>query len=161
MGPAGLEAPSAVPNSGGAAGALLLAAEARTRAFRDAILESGPAHYWPLDETEGEGGRQRHRYRGRGPHPEEIAAHAALLFARVVQIDIRPGSDANAIHSGSRGTVPVAVLGEADFDATTVDPLSVQLVGAAVRTRNGRSHTAAEDANGDGLMDLVVHVETA
>ncbi len=79
-----------------------------------------------------------------------------------VDIDIKPGSDPNAINSGSNGLIPVAIFSTADFDATTVDPESVKLGGAGVAVRGKGSKYMAhkEDVNGDGLIDLVVQVET-
>ncbi len=79
----------------------------------------------------------------------------------VVEIDIKPGSYPNTINLGSQGVIPVAVLSSADFNATTVDPTSVQLSGAGVAVRGqGKSLAHVEDVNGDGLFDLVCQVET-
>lgn len=79
-----------------------------------------------------------------------------------VDIDIKPGSDPNPINPGSNGLVPVAILSSDDFNATTVDPDSVMLAGAsvAVRGKVSKSMVHEEDVNGDGLVDLVVQVET-
>lgn len=80
-----------------------------------------------------------------------------------VPIDIKPGSFPNSINLGSKGTLPVAILSTASFDPTTVDPSTVTVAAAPVKTR-GKKNTpmaAAEDVNGDGLLDLVVHVATA
>jgi len=79
-----------------------------------------------------------------------------------VEIDIKPGSDPNPINPGSNGLVPVAILSSPDFDATTVDPTTVELAGAsvAVRGKSNKSMSHQEDVNGDGLDDLVVQVET-
>ncbi|MGA1842926.1 MAG: hypothetical protein ACMUIU_20105 [bacterium] len=79
-----------------------------------------------------------------------------------VDIDIKPGSYPNSINLGSNGKVPVAILGSADFDATTVDPYSVTLAGAEVVLK-GKAQTpmaSVEDVNEDGFDDLVVHVDT-
>ena len=88
----------------------------------------------------------------------------ALLWQRarvLVTIDIKPGSDPNSINLGSKGAIPVAILSSPDFDATTVDPSTVNLADATVKVKGkGTVMAAAEDVNGDGLMDLVVHVET-
>jgi len=47
------------------------------------------------------------------------------------------------------------------FDATTVVPASVRLENAAVKLRgNGKPQASEQDVNADGLLDLVVHVET-
>jgi hypothetical protein len=78
-----------------------------------------------------------------------------------VTIDIKPGSDPNPINPGSNGLVPVAIFSSPEFDATQVDPTSVSLAGASVAVRGkGKSMAHEEDVNGDGLVDLVVQVET-
>ncbi len=81
---------------------------------------------------------------------------------RNVQIDIKPGSYPNSINLGSNGVVPIAILSEADFDATSVDPATVSLAGAgvAVRGKGSRLMASNEDVNADGLLDLVLQVET-
>ncbi|MBI2866870.1 MAG: hypothetical protein HYX97_00875 [Chloroflexi bacterium] len=85
----------------------------------------------------------------------------------IVSIDIKPGSFPNSINLGNGGTVPVAIFSrpptgpEPGFDATTVDPTTVTLAGAPVKLKgNGTPQAEQEDVNGDGLLDLVVHVET-
>jgi hypothetical protein len=87
----------------------------------------------------------------------------AFTAELTVGIDIKPGSDPNSINLGSAGVVPVAILGSTTFDATQVDPESVTLAGASVRLigRGSKFACAKEDANGDGFVDLVCHVETA
>lgn len=80
-----------------------------------------------------------------------------------VAIDIKPGSAQNTINLGSAGVVPVAVLSSASFDATQVNPETLTLAGAAVRLigRGGKYSCSTYDANADGRLDLVCHVETA
>jgi N-acetylneuraminic acid mutarotase len=80
-----------------------------------------------------------------------------------VVIDIKPGSFPNSINLGSAGSVPVAILSNACFDATQVNPDSVTLAGAPVRliARGSRYQCSAQDVNGDGRADLMCHVETA
>lgn len=79
----------------------------------------------------------------------------------VATIDIKPGSYPNSINLGSNGTVPVAILSTTEFDATTVDPLSVSLASAPVKLKgNGTAMYSFQDVNADNLLDLVVHVST-
>jgi hypothetical protein len=90
-----------------------------------------------------------------------FAQRYALDQVRRVRIDIRPGAYPNTINLGSNGVVKVAILSESDFDATSVDPLSVTLADAGVRLRgNGTPMTESHDVNGDDLIDLVVAVST-
>jgi hypothetical protein len=78
-----------------------------------------------------------------------------------VSIDIKPGSFPNSINLGSNGTVPVMILSSTSFDARTVDPQTVSLAGAQIRlTGKGTPMTSSVDLNGDGLLDLLVHVNT-
>jgi len=79
-----------------------------------------------------------------------------------VEIDIKPGSYPNSINLGSKGVIPVAILSTASFDATQVDADTVELAGAgvAVKGKGNKSLASQEDVNGDGLLDLVVKVET-
>lgn len=80
---------------------------------------------------------------------------------RMVDIDIKPGSYPNVINLDAHGLTPVAILSKADFDAGSVDPVTLDLAGATVAVR-GRDKLMAheEDVNGDGLVDLVVQVVT-
>src|SRR6266704_2948668 len=78
-----------------------------------------------------------------------------------VAIDIKPGTAQNTITLGSGGNVPVAILSSDRFDATAVDPRSVRLAGAGVALKgDGAPAAFTDDVNGDGRLDLVVHVET-
>lgn len=84
------------------------------------------------------------------------------LGALQVAIDVKPGSADNPVNPGAKGTVPVAILSAAGFDAATVDVSTIRLGpgAAAVALRpNGTYHSGLEDVNGDGLQDLVVHVD--
>jgi murein DD-endopeptidase MepM/ murein hydrolase activator NlpD len=80
---------------------------------------------------------------------------------RGVTIDIKPGSDPNSINLGSGGNVPVGILSTTTFDATTADPTTVTLASSPVKLKGkGTPMASFEDVDGDGLLDLVVHVET-
>lgn len=81
---------------------------------------------------------------------------------RIVAIDVKPGSDENPINLGARGSTPIAILGSSDWDVRKVDVLSLEIAGAKVLLKkNGQPQASYEDVNGDGRLDLVVHVETA
>jgi hypothetical protein len=89
-----------------------------------------------------------------------ITAYPASVVP--VLVDIKPGSYPNYINLGSNGVIPVAILSDVDFDATTVNPETVCLSGAgiAVRGKDSKYLAHEEDVNGDDLIDLVVQVET-
>lgn len=46
-----------------------------------------------------------------------------------VPIDIKPQSCPNPLNVGSKGILPVAICGTEDFDVSTVDPLTIELIG--------------------------------
>jgi len=56
-----------------------------------------------------------------------------VITAIPVEIDIKPGSDPNPINPGLKGLVPVAILSSPEFDATQVDPATVNLLERAWR----------------------------
>ena len=73
-----------------------------------------------------------------------------------IDIDIKPGSFPNSLNVKSKGVLPVAILGSADFDVMTVDPASVMLSWDGISGVPGIPplRWAWEDVNGDGFMDL-------
>jgi len=77
-----------------------------------------------------------------------------------VTIDIKPGSDPNAVNLNERGAIPVAILGSQTFDVTTVNPDSVKLEGMSIKVvgKSNRLLAHLEDVNADGFMDLVVQI---
>jgi len=74
-----------------------------------------------------------------------------------VTIDIKPGTYPNSINLKDQGLLPVAILGSAAFDVSTVDETTLQLggVGIATRGKAGKTAFSIEDVNGDGYLDLV------
>jgi hypothetical protein len=75
-----------------------------------------------------------------------------------VDIDIKPGGSPNSVNPVSRGVIPVAILSDDDFDATTVDPDTVQFGPAGAEYKHRRTHV--KDANHDGDLDLFMHFPT-
>lgn len=73
-----------------------------------------------------------------------------------VDVDIKPGSFPNSINLKSKGNVPVAVLSDASFDATAIDPGTVVFANISPLPIG----ESLEDVNGDGLLDAVFHFET-
>lgn len=94
-------------------------------------------------------------------NPGGLIYKAVITYDCTIQvgIDIKPGSDPNCFNSDGHGVIPVAILGSADFDVSTVDPFSVSLDGAGVRVKGKSGNAGAlEDVNGDGFQDLVVQI---
>ncbi len=80
-----------------------------------------------------------------------------LVIKRIViliEIDIKPGSLTNPINLKSRGRVVVAILTTDDFDVSTIDPVTIEFVGASPL----KWHLSDVDLDGD--MDLVLHFQT-
>lgn len=100
---------------------------------------------------------------------DHVGASFDLPFQTVVEldpfiavvIDVKPGGYPNCVNLAAGGAVPVAIFGSADFDVTTVDPLTIALSGAGLKLKgNGEALFSYEDLNHDGMTDLMVHIET-
>jgi outer membrane protein assembly factor BamB len=94
---------------------------------------------------------------GDSPWDVAVVARETVL---TVRIDIRPGSAGNPVNPRSRGSIPVAVLSDSGFDAPAEVDAATLTFGAT-----GTEHSLVrcgepEDADGDGLADLVCHFST-
>ena len=74
-----------------------------------------------------------------------------------VPIDLKPEDETNAVNPNEEGVVAVAILTSPEFDATTVDPLSVQFGSGAAAEAHGKGHI--EDVDGDGDLDMLLHFD--
>jgi len=68
-----------------------------------------------------------------------------------ITIDIKPGNDLNSINLKSRGSVSVAILTTADFDARNVDRTTVKFAGASPLPK-----WKMMDVDGDVDMDMIL-----
>jgi hypothetical protein len=93
----------------------------------------------------------------------------------VLPLDIKPGSCPNPLNRGSRGLLPMAVLGTMDYDVAMIDESSLRLarvdgVGGEVEPHSAVYEDVAtpfdgepcdcHDMGGDGIMDLLLMFRT-
>jgi len=87
-----------------------------------------------------------------------------------VAVDIKPQGCPSPFNVGAKGVLPVAILGTASFDVTTVDPTSVELQGVrALRSAledvatpflgTVKNATDCTTEGPDGFLDLVLHFD--
>jgi hypothetical protein len=92
------------------------------------------------------------------------------VAGREVAIDIKPGSCPNPLNLGSRGKLPVAILGSEELDVAEIDVATVTLAGVdPVRSSYEDVATPVADSNEcdctgegrDGYVDLTLKFKTA
>ena len=84
------------------------------------------------------------------------------LEQATIAMDIKPGSDLNAVNPFSDGLLPVGILGSDLLDVNDIDPASLMLEGVFAEVKGGSGNIGSfEDVNEDGLMDLLVHFSVA
>ncbi len=91
-----------------------------------------------------------------------------------VAINIKPGSDPNSINTCTGGTTPILIFGANDLDVEKIDPNSLILASATVKTvgKSNKILCSVEDSGSidetlfdslgapDGLPDLTCHFIT-
>jgi hypothetical protein len=118
-----------------------------SRTYCPAVLKDGSSYKMWLAGKDGETGDYSIGYATAAPPALEV------------EIDIKPGSDPNSINLCSHGIVPIAILSGDGFDATTVDPSTVEFAGASIRVKGkGALQYSLEDVDGDGDLDLVTQI---
>lgn len=75
------------------------------------------------------------------------------VFGEPISIDVKPESDTNPVNLKKKGSLPVALLSDEDFDAADVDTDTVTMGGVP------SDHCDLEDVDGDGDDDLVCHFD--
>lgn len=73
-----------------------------------------------------------------------------------VDIDIKPGSYPNSINLSSGGVTTAAVLGSADFDVNNINPETLMLGTAGLKTvgKKDKVLCSIEDVSGDFSLSL-------
>lgn len=79
-----------------------------------------------------------------------------------VLVDIKPGDSANTMNPTSSGSIPVAIMSSATFDAPKmIDLISVRFGRTGNEASLEKCNPQGEDVNGDGHLDLTCHFSIA
>jgi len=91
--------------------------------------------------------------------PDEFLLQFVSINLRIIEIsiDIKPGSDPSCFNSDGKGSIPVAIFSTDEFDATQIDPATLDLDGQTVKMAGPNLLANLEDVDENGLLDLVVH----
>jgi hypothetical protein len=101
-----------------------------------------------------------------------FATQPTRIYAFAVDTALVPGFQAqvltpavlvpgDGLKLNNKGRTPVAILSAGLLDAIAIDPSSVRVGGAPAALKgSGWPQCAVEDADGDGVADLVCHVKT-
>jgi len=81
------------------------------------------------------------------------------LIPEAVMLEIKPGSDVNAVNPMSRGVIPVAILGSDRLDVDDLDVTTLAFGPGAARLAH-RNGPHVKDVNHDGISDMLAHFRT-
>lgn len=94
----------------------------------------------------------------------DALTNQAVHTYKHVSFDVKPGDGPNPINLGANGKLPAVVLttsladGDAvDFDASTIDPKTIQFGDPTLGKTVSPLRTTLEDVDRDGDLDLVMH----
>ena len=77
-----------------------------------------------------------------------------------INIEVKPGSREIApINPKAKGTIPVALLSNAQFNALQVDQKSLRFGSTGTEASLVRCNPGGTDVNGDGRPDLICHFD--
>lgn len=100
------------------------------------------------------------RIRSDEPHAEDRNLVNNVVRVRTAPIDIKPNSDPNTLNMIRKGVTAVAILSTTEFDAVAqIAEGTIHFGPTGIEAPALRCDRAGEDANGDGLLDLVCHFD--
>lgn len=99
---------------------------------------------------------------GRACSDGTVAFKAEQIDSIEIAIDIKPGSNTNAINLSKKGVIPVAILGSATFDVASVNLSSLEFGPEKAKPFHDLTEPIEyakhlQDVNKDGFQDLVSH----
>lgn len=95
-----------------------------------------------------------------------IIAQANILFGErqptTITIDIIPASPENIVQPGAWRVLPVAILGSAELEVTSINPRTIRLNGVDVMLvgKSDKSLCVEKDINDDTYKDLLCDVRS-
>ena len=99
---------------------------------------------------------------GEGTERVDMGYDEALQRPVVFAIDVKPGTTPNVVNLYALGVLPVAILGSAGFDVTSIDVTTVRFGPAAAAPAHDLLDPETyldhlQDVDADGFLDLMTH----
>lgn len=135
--------------------------DARINEFRlptDGVYTVGVSHSLKTFKCGGNLQVQANTTLHTGPYTLTISGVTPSM--QVINIDVKPGNaDPSPVNPKARGVIPVAILGQADFNVKEVNVASLTFgqTGDEKTLRNCQKNY--QDFNKDGFLDLLCHFE--